>query len=50
MSIALAVEACTSKHKQTQQEATTRAAETLRRLLEAAGEDEVARTKAVLGR
>lgn len=49
-SVSLAVDACTSKHKQAQQEVTARAAEGLRRALEVAGEAEVARTKAVLGR
>ncbi|CAM9641212.1 unnamed protein product [Ectocarpus fasciculatus] len=49
-SIDLAVEACTSKHKRVQYETTVRAAEVLRQALDAAGENEVARTKAVLGR
>ena len=49
-SVSLAVEACTTKHKQAQQEVTATAAEALRRALEAVGEEEVARTKAVLGR
>ncbi|CAN0014959.1 unnamed protein product, partial [Ectocarpus sp. 13 AM-2016] len=49
-SINVAVEACTSKHKRVQHETTVRAAEALRQALDAAGEDEVARTKAALGR
>ncbi|CAM9790589.1 unnamed protein product [Ectocarpus sp. 6 AP-2014] len=49
-SINLAVEACTSKHKRVQHETTVRAAETLRQALDAAGEDEVTRTKVALGR
>ncbi|CAN0189516.1 unnamed protein product [Ectocarpus fasciculatus] len=49
-SIDLAVEACTSKHKRVQYETTVRAAEVLRQALDTAGENEVARTKAVLGR
>eukprot|EP00903_Cladosiphon_okamuranus_P017497 g16117.t1 len=49
-SVSLAVEASTSKHKQAQQEVTAAAAEALRRALEEAGEEEMARTRAVLGR
>ncbi|CAM9434697.1 unnamed protein product [Pylaiella littoralis] len=49
-SVTIAVDACTSKYKRAQQEATTRATEALRQALQVAGEDEVARTKAVLGR
>ncbi|CBN78783.1 hypothetical protein Esi_0006_0189 [Ectocarpus siliculosus] len=49
-SINLAVEACTSKHKRVQHETTVRAAEALRQALDAAGEDEVTRTKVALGR
>eukprot|EP00752_Nemacystus_decipiens_P012531 g11099.t1 len=48
-SVSLAVDACTAKHKRAQQEVTATAAEDLRRALQAAGEEEVARTKAVLG-
>ncbi|CAM9680363.1 unnamed protein product, partial [Ectocarpus sp. 4 AP-2014] len=49
-SINVAVEACTSKHQRVQHKTTVRAAEVLRQALDAAGEHEVARTKAVLGR
>lgn len=49
-SVSLAVDACTTKHKLAQQGVTATAAEALRRALEAAGEEEVARTKAALGR
>lgn len=49
-SVSLAVDACTFQHKRAQQEVTARAAEALQRALELAGEEEVARTKAVLGR
>ncbi|CAM9494746.1 unnamed protein product, partial [Hapterophycus canaliculatus] len=46
----IAVEGCTSKHKLAQEKATNRAAEDLRKALDVASKDEVARTKLVLRR